>query len=141
MNVMIENGPDAEAAAETTEFADLIRERRADLGLSLAQFEKRSIDPVTGAQVKSGWVYRLETGESVIPPRKPQLRALQQATGLPLHELQDAAAAQFFGIERVWAESGEASALVRRTERLTEDQREQLLRLIDAFAPPGQSGH
>ncbi|MBK3555672.1 helix-turn-helix domain-containing protein [Streptomyces sp. MBT56] len=138
---MIENRPDAEAGAETTEFADLIRERRAALGLSLSAFEKRSIDPITGTQVKSGWVYRLETGESVIPPRTAQLRALREATGLPLHQLQDAAAAQFFGIERVWAESGEASALVRRTEKLTEDQREQLLRLIDAFAPPGQDEH
>ncbi|MFJ2182948.1 helix-turn-helix domain-containing protein [Streptomyces anulatus] len=134
MNVMIENGPET----ETTEFADLIRERRAALGLSLAQFQERSVDPVTGAQVKSGWVHRLESGESVIPPRRAQLRALAAASELPLGKLQDAAAAQFFGIERVWAESGEASALVRRTGRLTEDQREQLLRLIDAFAPPGQ---
>ncbi|WP_326659558.1 helix-turn-helix transcriptional regulator [Streptomyces sp. NBC_00385] len=131
---MIEN----EAEVETTEFADLIRGRRAELGLSLAQFQERSIDPRTGTQVKSGWVYRLESGESVIPPRLPQLRALAAAVNLPLSQLQDAASAQFFGIERVWAESGEASALVRRAGRLTQDQREQLLRLIDAFAPPGQ---
>lgn len=131
---MIEN----EAEAETTEFADLIRGRRAELGLSLAQFQERSVDPRTGTQVKSGWVYRLESGESVIPPRLPQLRALAAAASLPLSQLQDAASAQFFGIERVWAESGEASALVRRAGRLTQDQREQLLRLIDAFAPPGR---
>ncbi|MFJ4918026.1 XRE family transcriptional regulator [Streptomyces sp. NPDC088726] len=131
---MIEN----ESEVETTEFADLIRARRTELGLSLAQFQERSIDPVTGVQVKSGWVYRLESGESVIPPRLPQLRALAAAAALPLGKLQDAAAGQFFGIERVWAESGEASALVRRAGRLTQDQREQLLRLIDAFAPPGQ---
>ncbi|MFD6281254.1 helix-turn-helix domain-containing protein [Streptomyces sp. NPDC060209] len=131
---MIEN----EAETETTEFADLIRLRRAELGLSLAQFQERSVDPRTGVQVKSGWVHRLETGESVIPPRTPQLRALAAATALPLGQLQDAASAQFFGIERVWAEGGEASALVRRAGQLTQDQREQLLRLIDAFAPPGQ---
>lgn len=131
---MIEN----EAETETTEFADLIRGRRAELGLSLAQFQERSVDPRTGTQVKSGWVYRLESGESVIPPRLPQLRALAAAASLPLSQLQDAASAQFFGIERVWAESGEASALVRRAGRLTQDQREQLLRLIDAFAPPGR---
>lgn len=131
---MIEN----EAEVETTEFADLIRSRRAELGLSLAEFQERSVDPRTGVQVKSGWVYRLETGESVIPPRTAQLRALAAATALPLGQLQDAASAQFFGIERVWSESGEASALVRRAGELTQDQREQLLRLIDAFAPPGQ---
>ncbi|MFE9853586.1 XRE family transcriptional regulator [Streptomyces sp. NPDC005576] len=133
---MIENG--ANTDVETTEFADLIRGRRAELGLSLNEFQARSIDPVTGAQVKSGWTHRLETGERVIPPRLPQLRALGAATGLPLGKLQDAASAQFFGIERVWAESGEASALVRRASKLTADQREQLLRLIDAFAPPGE---
>ncbi|MFF4246257.1 XRE family transcriptional regulator [Streptomyces sp. NPDC001822] len=130
---------DKEVEPDTTEFADLIRSRRASLGLSLAAFEARSVDPVTGVQVKSGWVHRLETGESVIPPKKPQLRALQAATGLPIEELQRAAAVQFFGYERVWAESGEASALVRRASHLTEDQRLQLLRLIDAFAPPGPS--
>jgi len=133
---MIENEPEV----ETTEFADLIRARRAELGLSLAQFQERSIDPRSGIQVKSGWVHRLESGESVIPPRKPQLRALAAAASLPLGQLQDAASAQFFGIERVWAESGEASALVRRAGELTQDQREQLLRLIDAFAPPGPEG-
>ncbi len=131
---MIENGPDV----ETTEFADLIRDRRAELRLSLDKFASRCVDPVTGTRVKSSWVYRLESGESVIPPRLPQLRALAAAASLPLEHLQDAAARQFFGIERVWAESGEASALVRRAGRLTEDQREQLLRLIDAFAPPGR---
>ncbi|MFD9757990.1 XRE family transcriptional regulator [[Kitasatospora] papulosa] len=133
---MIENEPEV----ETTEFADLIRARRAELGLSLAQFQERSVDPRTGIQVKSGWVHRLESGESVIPPRTPQLRALAAAASLPLGQLQDAASAQFFGIERVWAESGEASALVRRAGELTQDQREQLLRLIDAFAPPGPQG-
>ncbi|MFD7428441.1 XRE family transcriptional regulator [Streptomyces sp. NPDC059818] len=133
MTVMIEN----QSETETTEFADLIRSRRAELKLSLDRFEKKCVDPVTGTRVKSSWVYRLETGEPVIPPRLPQLRALAAAASVPLERLQDAAARQFFGIERVWAESGEASALVRRAGRLTEDQREQLLRLIDAFAPPG----
>ncbi|MEU0001528.1 multiprotein-bridging factor 1 family protein [Streptomyces microflavus] len=131
---MIENGPEA----ETSEFADLIRERRLVQGLSFAQLAERSVDPVTGTQVKSGWLYRLESGESVIPPRVPQLRALAAGLNEPLSKLQDAAAAQFFGIERVWSESGEASALIRRTGELTQDQREQLLRLIDAFAPPGR---
>lgn len=131
---MTENEP----GVETTEFADLIRERRAELGLSLEQFEARSIDPESGATVKRGWVHRLEKGDPVIPPRTPQLKALAAATSLPLERLQDAAGKQFFGIERVWAESGEASALLRRAGRLTEEQREQLMRLIDVFAPPGR---
>lgn len=135
---MIEN--DAGSAVETTEFADLIRARRAELGLSLEQFEARSVDPDSGVVVKRGWVHRLETGESVIPPRTPQLKALAAATALPLERLQDAAAKQFFGIERVWAESGQASALLRSAGRLTEEQREQILRLIDVIAPPGQGG-
>lgn len=132
---MIEHEPDT----ETTEFADLIRARRAELGLSLDKFQERSVDPRSGVRVKSGWVHRLEKGEPVIPPRLPQLRALAAAAQLPLEQLQDAAGRQFFGIERVWAESGEASALVRRAGRLTPDQRDQLLRLLDAFAPPGQN--
>ncbi|MDT0270295.1 helix-turn-helix transcriptional regulator [Streptomyces sp. DSM 44915] len=115
--------------------SDLVRDRRAALGISLAALEKRAVDPESGDGLKRSWLHRLETGEPVIPPQLPQLRALAAGLGAPLEQLQDAAAAQFFGIDAVYPASGDARALVERAERLTPDQRAQLLRLIDTFAP------
>lgn len=120
-----------------TQFADLIRQRRAELGLSLKEFAKRAIDPVTSEQaVTYSWVHRLETGLPVTPPQLPELRGLHVAAQVDLEVLQDAAGQQFHGVDPVWAESGEAKAYVRRLEAMTPEQREQLQRFLDTFLPP-----
>lgn len=121
---------------QRSQFRDLIRARRAELGLSLERFAERAIDPETGVTVKSGWIHRLEKGEPVIPPEYPQLCALAAASELPVERLQDAAGQQFHGVQAVWSESGEAKAYVRQLERLSAEQRAQLSRLLDTFAPP-----
>ncbi|MET9707882.1 hypothetical protein [Streptomyces griseus] len=95
------------------------------------------MDPDTGDPLlKYSWIDRLEKLQPVIPPQYPQLKALAAALDLSLGAVQDAAGAQFFGIDTVWSESHEARALVRRADRMTPDQLEQLRRLIDAIAPP-----
>lgn len=116
-----------------SQFADLIRRRRAELGLSLVNFAARAVDSETGEQVKSGWVHRLEKGEPVTPPQLPELRALALAAELDLEELQDAAGQQFHGVDPVWGSSGAAKAYVRRMERMSPKQREQLMRFLDAM--------
>jgi transcriptional regulator with XRE-family HTH domain len=126
---------------QRTQFADLIRESRAALGLSLVDFAARATDPDTGEQVvKSGWIHRLEKGDSVIPPQLPQLRALARATGKPLEVLQDAAGQQFFGVDPIPSESGHARALVQRADRMTPQQFEQLMRFLDTFLPAEGEG-
>lgn len=124
--------------SQRTQFADLIRARRTELGLGLERFAARAIDPMTGEQVKAGWIHRLETGEPVKPPKLPELRALAAACDLMMERLQDAAGQQFFGMDPVWSASGEAKAYVERLARFTPDQREQLLRLMDSLVPPDQ---
>lgn len=120
---------------QRSQFRDLIRARRAELGLSLERFAERAVDPETGVTVKSGWIHRLEKGESVIPPEFPQLCALAVASELPVERLQDAAGQQFHGVTAVWSASGEAKAYVRQLERLSAEQRAQLSRFLDTFAP------
>lgn len=122
---------------QRSQFRDLIRARRAELGLSLERFAERAVDPETGVTVKSGWIHRLEKGESVIPPEFPQLCALAVASELPVERLQDAAGQQFHGVTAVWSSSGEAKAYVRQLERLSAEQRAQLRAFLDTFAPPG----
>ncbi|WP_263170635.1 helix-turn-helix domain-containing protein [Streptomyces sp. SCSIO ZS0520] len=119
-----------------TQFADLIRERRAQLGLSLANFAARAVDPETETQITSSWLHRLESGKPITPPQLPELRALAAAAELDLELLQDAAGQQFHGVEPVWSESGHARAYVRRMERMTDEQREQLMRFLDSVLPP-----
>lgn len=121
---------------QRSQFRDLIRARRAELGLSLERFAERAVDPETGATVKAGWIHRLEKGEPVTPPELPQLLALAAACELPLERLQDAAGQQFHGVDSVWSQSGEAKAYVRQLERLSEEQRAQLRLFLDTFAPP-----
>ncbi|MFD6432855.1 helix-turn-helix domain-containing protein [Streptomyces venezuelae] len=119
-----------------TQFADLVRDRRALLGLSLKAFAAEAIDPETGEQVVTySWVHRLETGEPVTPPQLPELRGLARAAKVNLAVMQDAAGQQFHGVDPVWSESGEAKAYVSRLEAMTPDQRDQLMRFLDAIVP------
>ncbi|MEU9220174.1 helix-turn-helix transcriptional regulator [Streptomyces sp. NPDC048376] len=119
-----------------TQFADLIRQRRAELNESLDTFAKKAIDPVSGERVKRGWIYRLETGLTVTPPGIEELRALRAACELPLEQLQDAAGQQFHGVDPLKGGSAVATAYVRKLDRVPADQRANLMRLIDSLVPP-----
>lgn len=125
----------AQDSPTRTHLSDLVRDRRAALNISLKTLEQRAVDPVTRTGLKHSWLHRLENAEPVIPPQLPQLRALENGLDVPLPQLQDAAAAQFFGIDSVWSTSGEMRALVERAERLTPEQIMQIRLLIDSLAP------
>jgi transcriptional regulator with XRE-family HTH domain len=121
---------------ERTDLSELVRSRRAELRLGLRGLAERCTDPENPA-AGSLWtrttLNTLETGK-IKPPRLPELRALARGLDLPLGKIQDAAGAQFFGIDTLWSASGEARALVERADRMTPEQRAQLMRLLDAFA-------
>lgn len=119
-----------------TQFADLIRKRRAELNESLATFAEKAVDPVSGVRVKRGVIYRLESGEPVTPPGVEELRAWAAACELPLEALQDAAGQQFHGVDPLRSGSAEATAYVRKLDRVPADQRANLMRLIDSLVPP-----
>lgn len=120
-----------------TQLADLVRARKDRLRLSYDKLAEACIDPVIGKQsVKSSWLHRLATYQAVLPPDLSQLRGMAVGLKVSLGRVQDAAGAQFFGIDVVWSESSESRALVRRADRMTTEQREQLMRLLDTFAPP-----
>ncbi|MDX3087152.1 helix-turn-helix domain-containing protein [Streptomyces sp. ME02-6978a] len=119
-----------------TQFADLIRRRRAELNEGLDAFARKAVDSASGVRVKRGWIYRLESGEPVTAPGYEELRALAAACELPVEQLQDAAGQQFFGVDPLTSGSTEATAYVHKLDRLPADQREKLLRLIDTLVPP-----
>lgn len=117
-----------------THLSDLVRKRREELRLSLREMEARTVPgKSTIPVIKKSWIHRLEKGLPVTPPQLPELKALARALELPLGRLQDAAGAQFLGIDTVWSSSGEARALIEHAERMTPAQREQLARLLATF--------
>ena len=124
-----------EAPPTRTNLSDVVSARRKELRLSLRAVQDRTVDSETGQPlVRYGWLDRLEKNSTATPPTFEQLAALAMALEVPLGRLQDAAGAQFFGIDVVWSASREARALVERADKMTPAQREQLARLLDAIA-------
>lgn len=122
---------------QSAELSDLVRTQRAALGLSLRAVQDRTIDPATGwPAVKYGWIRRLEQNlPGLIVPGEFELRALAAALELPYALLGDAASAQFFGIDRVYDKDRKRRALVRRVDRMSPEQLEQLRQLMDVVMP------
>jgi transcriptional regulator with XRE-family HTH domain len=118
----------------SSELLDLVRTRRLELGLSYAGLAAVSVDPASGAKPSAAWLHRLETSEPVIPPSRGLLSALSVGLQLPLARLQEAAAAQFFGLQTSWERSGDASAVLADLAQLPEHQRRAFLKLIRAVA-------
>lgn len=125
---------------QRTDFTDLLRARRAELGYSLRDMESRSIDPESGEQAKFGWLSKVELGKSVDPPKENRLRAIAAGYGLPLKELQRAASVQFFGYDPaadatvVWSGDLTTRLIVARAEEMSEEERRQFAAIAETFA-------
>ena len=120
---------------DRTQFADLVRSQREKLNLSYRTLSEKCRDPETGEGVSYGWLHRLETGKPVVPPEMPLLRALSVGLQLPLPRLQEAAGAQFFGMDFDQRYSVDALELAELAGRLTAEQRDALIGLLDALLP------
>ncbi|MEU3507603.1 XRE family transcriptional regulator [Streptomyces longwoodensis] len=121
---------------QRTDFADLVRQRRAELGVSLRKLADQSIEPTTGEQpVKFGWLSKLERNQSTEAPTPAVLRALHVGLGVPLRTLQEAAAAQYLELESaVWSEDRTTRVLAARIEEMSDDERRQLAEIAETFA-------
>lgn len=124
------------AGAPRPALRELLKRRRAELGLSYVKLGQRCVDPETGDQVvKDSWLHRLETGEPVIAPDYRMLVGLAGGLEVALEVVQAAAGEQFFGISTVKGESGQARALLARADRMTPEQVDALARFLDVLAP------
>lgn len=120
---------------QRTDFADLVRRRRAELGISLRELEARAVDPESGEQAKFGWISKLEQGKPVTPPSEGLLKALAIGLALPLQTLQEAAAAQFFGlVTEVWSKDHTTRVLVARIGEMNDGARRQFANIAETFA-------
>lgn len=122
---------------DRTDLSDLVRRRRAELGLSGRDLRDRCIDPVTSEVPFSyPWLSKVERAiASVAPPKLPLLRALAAGLGLPLSIVRDAALAQYMGIElqdnAIWSADESTRVTVARMEELSPQGRAELAELVE----------
>lgn len=132
------------AMTETrTDFSRLLRDRRAELGISLRALadtddpEHLGSRPLTHQRID-----RLEKNPpKITPPSPAELRTLAAGLRISLHALQSAAAAQYFGLESAYSADHAALALIPGWDEMTEAERAQLRAIIDAFAAARRRGN
>lgn len=119
-----------------TDFADLVRQRRAELGLSVRKLAEQSVDPDSGEHpFRFGWISKLERGESTDAPSASMLRALSAGLAVPLRVLQEAAAAQYLDMESfIWSQDRTTRVLAAHIEEMTDEERQQLADIAETFA-------
>ena len=125
---------------QRTDFSDLVRERRAELGLSLRELEARSVDPTPEKgkepeQARFGWISKVEKNQPVDTPSAGILRALHIGLSLPLRVLQEAAAAQYLDMESfIWSQDRTTRVLAAHIEEMTPEDRQELADIAEIFA-------
>ncbi|WP_406000743.1 XRE family transcriptional regulator [Streptomyces sp. NBC_00829] len=128
--------PHADSSEERADLSHLVRERMAENRISLRALAAACIDPEdrdTGPLWTRGTLGNLLAGERVKPPRLPELRALAAGLRVPLRVIQDAAAAQFFGMDSVYSEDAQVRAMVHGFEDLSPEDRRKVLAIIETF--------
>lgn len=128
------------AMAERTDFTDLVKARRAELGISLRELEARSIHAESGTQAKFGWLSKVESGKSIDTPRKELVLALAAGLGLPERIVKAAVAAQFLDFDPaedssvVWSDDLTTRIIVARAEEMSPEDRRELADIAEIYA-------
>lgn len=125
---------DAPAPTQRNQLGDLVLQRKEALGLSYVKLAKRCIDPETGEQtVKDSWLHRIATRLPVLAPELPALRGMAAGLGVSLRTVQDAASAQFFGMDSVYSPDEQVRAMVHNFEDLSPEDQRKVLAMIEVF--------
>jgi hypothetical protein len=121
------------AKEKRDELSRLVKEKRAELGFSLARVVEESEDP----DLNPSWVNRLENGQLREVPGESRLESLAKGLRLPYQVIAKAAGMQFMGIEPdrpEWSSDGSVQAVVARMGELDEQGRRDLAELAEIFA-------
>jgi transcriptional regulator with XRE-family HTH domain len=114
------------------ELSRLCKERREELGLSMAQLAAATRDE----QLASSWIARLENGQLRDIPRRDRLAALARGLRLTYQTVARAAAQQFLDVEddAVWSSDGTVRLVVDRMGELDATGRQELAEIAEMFA-------
>ena len=122
--------------AARTDLSDLVRTRRAELGLSLRALAARCINPEApdaGPVVDHNWIDRLEKNVLREIPDYGRLAGLHAGLQVPLGLVQEAAGAQFWRVDTVWDNDGEVRALVHDFREMPAEDRERVRALMESW--------
>ncbi|MFE9684117.1 hypothetical protein [Streptomyces sp. NPDC006285] len=125
-----------EEMASRTDLADLVRNRKEELGLSFRALADACVDPEdpeAGPLWKRSTLENLAAGRVIKAPDFAQLRALAAGFTLPLGLVQEAAGGQFMGIDTVWSEDGKVRALVHEFHDMDDEDQEKVLALMQSW--------
>ncbi|MEU2764301.1 XRE family transcriptional regulator [Streptomyces sp. NPDC007094] len=122
------------------DLADLVNQRKGEVGLSFRKIAEAAVDPVDpsgGSLWTRGTLENLAKREPVKAPSAPMLRALAAGLQVPLRLVQEAAAAQWFGVETVYDDEAdpETRLLVRRYQQMSPEDRRRLQIIAETYDP------
>lgn len=123
------------AMAEETrdDLSRLVKDRRAELGMSLSQVVEASGDP----DLNSSWISRLENGQLKEVPKRQRLESLARGLRLPFQTVARGGARQFMGVESgepEWSSDGSVQIVVARMGELDAEGRRELAEVAEIFA-------
>jgi transcriptional regulator with XRE-family HTH domain len=122
--------------AARTDLSDLVRTRRAELGLSLRVLAGRCINPErpdAGPVVDHNWIDRLEKGLLREIPDYGRLAGLHVGLQVPLSLVQEAAGSQFWRVDTVWSEDEEVRALVHDYRDMSPEDQQRVRALMSSW--------
>lgn len=125
---------------QRTDFRDLLKSRRAELGHSLRKMADRCIDPESGEQAKFGWLSKLERGLPAEMPKLEILKALSIGFELPLNVLKVTSMREFLDYDPtsdssvVWSADLTTRLIVARADEMSGEDRQQLADIAETFA-------
>lgn len=125
----------SEAGTGRTDLSDLVSRRMEERGVSFRALAEECIDPeepVAGPLWRRTTLDALSKGQRVKAPDLAQLRALAHGLRVPLSRVQEAAGAQFLGIDTVWSPDGRVRALVEGFRDMDPEDQEKVLALMES---------
>ncbi|OII66163.1 hypothetical protein BJP40_00900 [Streptomyces sp. CC53] len=126
-----------------TDLEDLVRERLAELAISIRTLAARTIDTNaelqpeaerrTGPMWNRGTLQNLLNGVKAKAPTPAELRGLAAGLELPLRAVQDAAIGQWFERDVFYTSDATVRTIVHHAEELSEEGRRKVLEIIEEF--------
>lgn len=125
----------ADGDAPRTELSDLVDAQMKVLGYGSRTLAAACVDPKAperGPLWTRGTLDHLRQAQKIKAPDLPQLRALAAGLRLSLGTVQEAAGAQFFGIDTVWSDDHAVRALIHGYRDMSPEDQEKVQSLIQS---------
>lgn len=126
-----------EVATSRTDLSDLLRDRKTELDMSLRELVDACVDPERpdeGPQIRRTTLdLLLKADEGVKAPTIPMMRALAAGFRLPFGLVQEAAGAQWLGIDTVWTQDRKVRTLVHGFQEMDPQDQDRVMALMESW--------